>query len=381
MAIVLAPDSFKGSLSAIQFCELAEKTAAKLLPDEKIYSFPMADGGEGTVDAMIYATGGKAVAVNVSGPLGETIEAVYGILPDQTTAVIEMAAASGLPLVPVEKRNPALTTSFGTGELICHAVKNGAKKIILGLGGSATNDGGAGALQALGFRFFDQNGLEIASGGGSLINLCRVDTSRVLDELDQVEILLASDVVNPLLGTMGATRVFGPQKGADTVLQERLEAGLKQFAEVTASATGKDCSILEGAGAAGGMGFGFLAYTGAVLQSGFELIADCYGLDKILSSGEVSLLITGEGEINGQSVQGKLIGRIAALASQNSVPVIALAGKIGEKAEALYERGVSSMMPIVSGPMTLSEAMDSAAVLVEKRLADCMNLYKSLRKD
>jgi glycerate kinase len=380
MAIVLAPDSFKGSLSAAQFCDLAVKAAEKILPGEKMYSFPMADGGEGTVEAMVYATGGTRIAHKVTGPLGKKIEAFYGMLPDNTTAVIEMAAASGLPLVPGNKRNPAVTTSFGTGELIKHAVGNGAKKIILGLGGSATNDGGVGALQALGCRFLDKAGREISQGGGNLINLCHVDSSRLVTDFEQVEIILASDVINPLLGENGATRIFGPQKGGNDVLLEQLENSMGQFAAVTAAVTGKDYSMMEGAGAAGGMGFGFLAYTGAVLQSGFDIIADCYDLPKILAGGDVDLLITGEGEINGQSVQGKLIGRIAAMAFAKKVPVIALAGKIGKNAEALYGIGVSSMMPIITGPMTLAEAMEDAAGLVEQRLTDCMTLYKAIRR-
>ena len=377
MKIIVSPDSFKGSFSSTEFCDVAKNVFEMRLPECEVITFPMADGGEGLVQAMVHGLGGKIVYVEVTGPLGLLVSACYGLLGDGETAVIEMAAASGLPLVPPDKRNPMLTTSYGTGELILQAIQHGAKKVILGLGGSATNDGGVGALQALGYKFVDENGHDIEAYGAALKNLVDVKFSDVDPRLADVEITLASDVTNPLLGMKGATMTYGCQKGADEHAQRYLEDCLICLADVAARITGDDKREATGAGAAGGMGFGFLSFTNASIESGFDVVAKSYQLENILQDDAIDLIITGEGQVDSQSLQGKLVGKVAELGQQNGVPVIVLAGGIEGDMTELYSKGVASISTILIGPMSLTEAMKNGLPLLEKKLIDLCELYKS----
>ncbi len=374
--ILVAPDSFKGSLSASRFCEIAERVLGAQLPQVEIATRPMADGGEGTVEAVLQGAGGTPYRTRVTGPLGEPVEALWGMLPDGRTAVIEMAAASGLPLVADEARDPLRASSFGTGELIRAALDAGAQRIILGLGGSATNDGGAGALQALGLRLLDADGRPLPTGAGALEKLAAIDASGLDPRLARTEVILASDVTNPLLGPKGATAVYGPQKGVDEQTGPRLEAGLARFAEITARLTGVDHRETAGAGAAGGMGFGMLSWLGAALRSGFEVVADLVGLPEVFESGRLCLVVTGEGAINDQSAQGKLVGRIAQMSQAYGVAVVALAGALQPGCEALYGLGVVSMQSIVPRPMTLEQAMRDSEELLAARLRDLAGIVK-----
>ena len=378
MKILIAPDSFKGSLSSLRFCEIAAEVLPRRLPGCSLVTMPMADGGEGTAECLVQGTGGELVACWVTGPMGEAVEAHYGLLGDGRTAVVEMAQASGLPLVPEGRRDPLVTTSRGTGELIVHALEQGVERIILGLGGSSTNDAGVGALQALGFRFLDAGGRELGPGGGSLTELAKIETDGAHPRLDACELLIASDVTNPLLGERGATRTYGPQKGADEAALAILERAMEHFAELSVQALGRDHRETPGAGAAGGMGFGLLSYLGASLRSGFEVVAEAYGLERILRQGEVDLLITGEGAINFQTAQGKLVGRIAALGKRHNIPVIALAGAVEGDVAELYDAGISSMSSIVDRPMSLEQAMARAETLLERKLVDLGSLLVAL---
>ncbi len=368
--VLVAPDSFKGSLSAARFCDIADQVLPQYLPGVEVVARPMADGGEGTVEAVIRGAGGTLRTAQVTGPLGEPVQAQWGLLPDGQTAVIEMAAASGLPLVPEARRDPLRATSYGTGELVRAALEAGARRLIVGLGGSATNDGGAGALQALGLRLLDARGEALPPEARSLTRLAAIDASGLDRRLSETEVILASDVTNPLLGPHGATAVYGPQKGVDAPLQPVLEAALARFAEHTAQATGTDHRETAGAGAAGGMGFGFLSWLHAGLRSGFEVIGELVGLPEVFESGRLRLVITGEGAINDQSAQGKLVGRIAQMASARRVPVIALAGALQTGYEVLYDLGVASMQSIVTRPMGLQEAIGTAETLLAARLRD-----------
>lgn len=379
MNILVAPDSFKGSLSAAKFCRIAKEVIESRLTGARVVALPMADGGEGTVEALVAGTGGKIRRKKVKGPLGDTVVAMYGFLGDEKTAVVEMAAASGLPLVPEERRNPLNATSFGTGELIADALDQGVEHVILGLGGSATNDCGAGALQALDGRFLDEDGVEFPSGlsGGELTRVAAVDTSGLDEKFRKVSLHVGSDVTNPLLGRNGATMTYGPQKGATAGQLEQLEAGMAHFAEITVATTALDHRSTPGSGAAGGMGFGFLSYCGAELKSGFELVAERYGIEKLLKNERFSLIITGEGELDSQSVQGKLVGRLAQLGKSFGVPVVAFAGGISGDVSALYDKGVISMSSIVPRPLSLEEAMDNAESLLGSKLYDFCELVKA----
>lgn len=375
--ILVAPDSFKGSIDAPEFCAIAEQVFSDGIPGCEVVGLPMADGGEGTAEALVRGAGGRMLSVRVRGPMGEPVQAAYGLLGDGGTAVVEMAQASGLPLVPAAQRNPLLAGSYGTGELILAAIAQGASHIILGLGGSATNDGGMGALQALGIHFNDADGRLVPPTAEALNRIVSVDVGGADDRLAGVRFTIASDVTNPLLGERGATAVYGPQKGADEAGLERLERGLIQFADITAVAVGRDHRGDEGAGAAGGMGFGFLSYLGASLRSGFEVIADTYQLQQRLADGRWNLLVTGEGQVDSQSVQGKLVGRIAGMAAVHSIPVFVIAGAVSGELDELYQAGVTSVASIVPGPMALEEAMREAPTLLRRRLTDQCRLWRA----
>ncbi|WP_416311218.1 glycerate kinase [Pseudomonas sp. W03] len=364
MKVVIAPDSFKESLSAPEVAQAIARGWQRARPADEVLLRPMADGGEGTVDAVLAAKPGERRECRVCGPLGQPVTAHWGWLEDGT-AVIEMAAASGLHWVPQRKRDATRTTSRGTGELVREALEAGARKIILGLGGSATNDAGLGLLQALGARFLDAQGADLGAGGAALGTLMAIDLSGLDPRLQQVEVEVAADVNNPLCGPHGASAVFGPQKGASPAQVEQLDAALRHFAEVAARTLGEDHSLFPGVGAAGGLGFASRAFLKARFRPGIELVAELSGLEQALQGS--ALVITGEGRLDGQSLHGKTPVGVARLARRAGVPVIALAGSLGEGLGGLREEGIEAAFSLVSGPMSLAQACAQAAVELESR--------------
>ena len=364
MKIVLAPDSFKESLSAKEVCAALAQGFRTVWPNATIVEVPMADGGEGTTEAAVDAGNGKWVEHKVTGPLGETVSARYGTLDDGRTAIIEMAAAAGLPLVPKDKRDPTRTTTRGVGELIRHALDHGAQRIIIGLGGSATVDGGAGMAQALGFQLLDEHGEEIRPGGGALAALDRIEWGDVPDALHKAEVIAACDVRNPLLGANGAARVFAPQKGASKTHVKDLESGLANFADVVARDLEVDLRDEHGAGAAGGLGFGLAAFAGAKLAPGVDVIAELVGLGEKMDGAD--FVVTGEGKLDGQTAHGKTPAGVAARAKARGVPCIAVAGALAEGHEALYETGMTAAFALTSRPMTLEDAQRDAPELLTR---------------
>lgn len=370
MKIVIAPDSFKGSLTAKEAADAIEKGIRRILPDARIAKVPIADGGEGTVQALVDATGGQIVTVEVTGPIGERVRADFGIVGEgevaPKTAVIEMAAASGLPLVPKGKRNPMRTTTYGTGELIRAALDRGCRKLVIGLGGSATVDGGAGMAQALGARLLDARGQEIPRGGGGLEHLARIDVSALDPRIAETTTIVACDVDNPLVGPRGGPEVFGPQKGATPEMVRRLDTFLERYAEIVRRDLGADVRDVPGAGAAGGLGAGCIAFLGAVLRPGIDIVLEVTTLEKYLVDADI--VITGEGRIDAQTVYGKAPVGVAKLAKKYGIPVIAFAGSIGAGSKDVYGAGIDAVMSITSSPMTLETAVDNAREL----LADCV---------
>lgn len=338
--IVIAVDSFKGTMSSIEVCSLIETGFKGIIPEIETVKVPIADGGEGTVDAFLAALGGEKIKVRVKDPLFREIESFYGILPDQKTAVIEMAAASGLPLVEAEK-NPCLTSTYGTGELIIDALNRGCNKLIIGIGGSATNDGGIGMAAALGVKFLDQAGNPVSLNGEGLARLRRIDCSEKDRRIDDCQVLVACDVDNPLYGEHGAAYVFAPQKGADQAMVEYLDQNLQNYAAVLEKDLGLSVQEIAGAGAAGGLGAGLVAFTPAQLRPGIEIILDAVNFSAIIA--DADLIITGEGKIDGQSLRGKVPVGIADRAKDSGVPVIAIVGDVGEGLEAIYQRGITAV--------------------------------------
>lgn len=355
MKVVIAPDSFKESLTAKQVCDAIQAGLARVWNDAKFVAIPVADGGEGTVQSLVDATQGRIVEVKVMGPQGKRVEAFYGMLGDNQTAVIEMAAASGLHHVPPAQRDPKLTTSFGTGELIHHALDQGVTKLIIGLGGSATNDGGVGMLAALGARFTNADGEPIQLTGGGLRELANIDLSDFDPRLQHCDLLVACDVNNPLCGYKGASAVFGPQKGATPDDVRLLDGALQQFGLLTEKVTGKAVLQSAGAGAAGGMGAALLAYTHATLRPGIEIVLDTVQLAHQVS--DADLVITGEGRIDSQTVHGKTPMGVAKVAKRFDVPVIALSGCTGENYQAVYQCGIDAVFAAVPRAMTLEDAL------------------------
>jgi glycerate 2-kinase len=378
MKIVLAPDSFKGSLTAQEVCWAMEQGIRRIIPGSEIVTIPMADGGEGTVQALIDATGGRILWSTVIGPLGDKVEAFFGILGDGKTAVIEMAAASGLPLVPAEKRDPRITTTFGTGELIRAALNEGCRKILIGIGGSATNDGGVGMAQALGFRFLDKTGHELPRGGSALIDLERIDISGKDQRLKEVEVIVACDVTNPLTGRQGATAIYGPQKGANPEMVVLLDQALTHFAEVIERDLQITVNDLPGAGAAGGLGAGLYVFLNAQLKRGIEIIIEASGLQKKLNGAH--LVITGEGRMDGQTVNGKTPIGVAKIAKQLGLPVLAVAGGLGPGIDLVYQNGIDGVTSIMDRPLTLEEAVTNAASLVADATERILRIYLIDRK-
>lgn len=358
MKIVIAPDSFKESLSAMQVAEAIEQGFSEIFPQAEYIKLPMADGGEGTVESMVAATGGERVHVNVTGPLGLPVNGFFGWMGDGETAVIEMAAASGLHLVAPEQRNPLVTTSFGTGELILAALNHGARKIILGIGGSATNDGGAGMMQALGAHFHDIDGKELHVGGAALAQLASIDLSQLDARLAQTDILVACDVDNPLCGAKGASAVFGPQKGATPERVKLLDAALQHYGEKIELATGKSVLNVAGAGAAGGMGAALFGLLNARLQPGIEIVTEALKLADAVQGAD--LVITGEGRIDSQTIHGKTPVGVARVAKRYDIPVIAIAGGMTPDYSVVHQHGLDAVFSVLNRIQTLPEALEGA---------------------
>ncbi|HKS34035.1 MAG TPA: glycerate 2-kinase [Enterobacteriaceae bacterium] len=358
MKIVIAPDSYKESLSASEVAQAIEKGFREIFPDAQYVSVPVADGGEGTVEAMIAATKGTQLTARVTGPLGEPVDANWGISGDGKTAFIEMAAASGLALVPPALRNPLVTTSRGTGELILHALEQGARNIIIGIGGSATNDGGAGMVQALGAKLTDANGTEIGNGGGSLMSLNRIDSSALDPRLKACTIRVACDVTNPLTGNTGASRIFGPQKGATEAMILELDRNLGHFADVIKQSLRVDVKQVPGSGAAGGMGAALMAFLGAELRSGIEIVTQALNLEEHIH--DCTLVVTGEGRIDSQSIHGKVPVGVAQVAKKYHKPVIGIAGSLTRDVGVVHQHGIDAVFSVLTSIGTLEEAFRGA---------------------
>lgn len=369
MRIVIAPDSFKECASSLEVCRAIEEGLRRVLPEADLVSVPMADGGEGTVDALVAATSGDYVEAEVRGPLGEPLRARYGVLGGGRTAVIEMAAASGLALVPQALRDPGITTTLGTGDLIRHAVEGGAERIILGIGGSATNDGGAGMAQALGYSLRGRNGVELEPGGLALAQLEDVNENEAPGLLNGVEVVAACDVDNPLCGPRGASLVYGPQKGATPELARRLDEALLHFGRIVEGQLGIKVLDVPGAGAAGGLGAGVLAFARGRLRPGVEVVAEAVGLAELLDG--AGLVITGEGRLDGQSRYGKTPVGVARLAKERGIPVVAFAGALGPDYRTVYTEGIDAAFSVSPGPMDLDEAMERVIEL----LADAVEAF------
>ncbi|UQA53149.1 glycerate kinase [Vibrio sp. ED002] len=360
MKVVIAPDSFKESLTAKQVSDAIKTGLSRVWHDAEFVTVPVADGGEGTVQSLIDATEGEQVFVTVKGALGNDVEAFYGILGDGETAVIEMAEASGLHLVPSEQRDPKNTSSFGTGQLILNALDRGIQRLIIGLGGSATNDGGTGMLAALGVKFLDSAGQPITPNGGGLVALASIDVSGLDARLADCEVLVACDVDNPLCGEKGASAIFGPQKGATPADVELLDSALSKYGELTEQVTGKHVLTQKGAGAAGGMGAALLGYLPARLKPGIEIVLDTVKLAEHVADADI--VFTGEGRIDHQTVHGKTPMGVAKVAKEYGLPVIALAGCTGDNYQAVYECGIDAVFVCVPRAMSLPEAMEEADV-------------------
>lgn len=369
---VVAPDSFKESMTAKEVCDAMEKGIKEADSAAEVIKVPMADGGEGTVDSLVDATQGQRVIVEVTGPLGNKISAYYGILGNGTTAVIEMAKASGLEIVEKKKRNPMITTTFGTGELIRDALDHNVKEIIIGLGGSSTNDGGSGMAQALGAKLLDQNNHQIPFGGGNLDKLDKIDISNLDSRLQDVKIILASDVTNPLIGKDGASRVFGPQKGATPEMVEKLENNLQHYAKIVKRDLNKEVALVSGAGAAGGLGAGLIAFTTCEMRRGVDLAIEVTKLeDKIR---DADYVFTGEGGTDFQTKFGKTPYGVAKLGKKYHKPVISLAGYLGEGIDSLYSEGFTAIFGIIPGACDLSTALKNGPSNVARTTENIVRL-------
>lgn len=371
---VVAPDSFKESMTAKEVCNAMEKGIKEADSAAEVIKVPMADGGEGTVDSLVDVTHGQRVIVEVTGPLGNKISAYYGILGNGTTAVIEMAKASGLEIVEKKKRNPMITTTFGTGELIRDALDHNVKEIIIGLGGSSTNDGGSGMAQALGAKLLDQNNHQIPFGGGNLDKLDKIDISNLDSRLQDVKIILASDVTNPLIGKEGASRVFGLQKGATPEMVEKLENNLQHYAEIVKRDLNKDVASLSGAGAAGGLGAGLMAFTTCEMRRGVDLAIEVTKLEEKIR--DADYVFTGEGGTDFQTKFGKTPYGVAKLGKKYHKPVISLAGYLGEGIDSLYSEGFTAIFGIIPGACDLSTALKNGPSNVARTTENIVRLLK-----
>ncbi|MBN1414835.1 MAG: glycerate kinase [Bacteroidales bacterium] len=375
MRILICPDSFKECLSAKQVAEHIAAGIQRIISSAHIKIIPLADGGEGTVSSLVDATGGRIVKVRVNDPLLRMTDSFFGILGDGKTAVIEMAAASGLALLKASERNPWITTTYGTGELIEYALDQGCRKIFVGVGGSATNDGGLGAAKALGIKFFDKDGQEIAPGGGSLGNIADIDISGLDKRIPACKIFVACDVTNPLTGKKGASTVFGPQKGADAAMIKKLDSNLRYYASLIRQITGKDIEHIPGSGAAGGLSAGLLAFANAEIKPGFELVKEVTHLEQWIKWAD--LVITGEGKIDFQTQYGKTPYGVAMSAKKHGKSVIAIGGTLEKGYEILYKKGFQCIVPVTDKPMDLLSAMKNAGDLIEDTSERILRLLQS----
>ncbi len=375
MKILIAPDSFKDCLTSPDVAKFIEMGIRNVFPDANIKLVPMADGGEGTVVTLVTATNGKIFHKKVHDPLMREINAHFGVLGDGETAVIEMASASGIELLEENERNPWKTTSYGTGELIIHALDKGCRKIIIGIGGSATNDAGTGMLQALGIQFLDTNKREIEPGGGALRKLVSIKTDKLDQRLKQSKIIIASDVLNPLLGKTGASAVYGPQKGADSNMVIQLDSNLQRFADVVRQQQGVSVENIPGSGAAGGLGAGILAFLPSEIKPGFDIIKEVVELEKHIQ--DADLVITAEGKIDSQTAYGKTPAGVAGIAGKYNIPVIAFAGIVEEGINELYKKGFRAIIPIANKPMSIDESIKKAGELLIMAAEQSMRLIQT----
>ncbi|MDC3365908.1 glycerate kinase [Flavobacteriaceae bacterium] len=373
MNILVAPDSFKDSLSASEVSRIISEAISAVIPSASIRKIPISDGGEGLLEALLTPLQGTLVSVSVKDPLHRTIEASYGLVDQGKTAIIEMATASGLELLSIEERNPLITSTYGTGELIKNALDKGCTKIIIGLGGSATNDGGIGMIKALGGLFLDQYNQEIPDGGAALSTLHSIDLSGLDKRLQQVAIVCACDVDNPLTGPSGASYVYAKQKGASDNMLAVLDSNLSNYATVIKATLNKDLEHISGTGAAGGTAMGLLAFLDATLTPGIALITELLHLEKHIK--EAQLVVTGEGKIDIQTLHGKTIMGIASLAKKHSIPVLVFTGSIGHGISEIYDQGVTAIFSIVSEPMSLETAIKNASELLKTSVT---NVFTSL---
>lgn len=375
MKVLVAIDSFKGSLSSFELGNEIENGIKKIYSDVEVLKLPIADGGEGTVDALVEGTNGKFVTLKVKNPLMREIEAKYGLMGDGT-AVIEMAQASGLPLLSIEERNPLKATTFGTGEMIKDAISKGCREFILGIGGSATNDAGTGMLNALGYKFFDRDGIEIFGCGENLSKIAKIDSSCALKELKECKFSVACDVDNPFYGPKGAAEIYSRQKGATEEMVKTLDKGLKDFSDIIKKDLGKDISEVKGAGAAGGLGGGLMAFLDADLLPGIDIVLDKVELNEKLK--DIDFVITGEGKLDHQTAMGKAPVGVAKRAKEMSIPVIALAGGVTDEAEETHSKGIDTYFSIINYPIDLKEAMkkEIAQKFVRKNTEEIFRLIK-----
>lgn len=380
MRAVIAMDSFKGSISSLEAGEAVKKGILSVYPEGEISVLPVADGGEGTVDALVQGMRWNRVRISVTGPMGKTVKAEYGISGDGKTAVMEMAAAAGLTLLAKEERNPLAATTYGVGEMIADAVQRGCRRFLIGIGGSATNDGGAGMLQALGFGLLDEEGKQISRGAQGLAELTHITKDKVLPQLEACTFRIACDVTNPLCGEQGCSKIYGAQKGADETMQKTMDAWLLNYAEIVQKCLGKDCRNVPGAGAAGGLGFGFLAFTHGVLEPGISVVLEEIGLESLLK--EADIVITGEGQLDGQTAMGKAPAGVAALAKKYGKPVIAFSGAVTKDAEACHAQGIDAFFPALRRICTLETAMkkENAAANLEASAKEVFRLIRTIKE-
>lgn len=376
LVIVLAPDSFKESMTAKEVCVAMERGIKKVNSNIQCIHVPMADGGEGTMQSLVDATGGEVYSLEVVGPLGNKVKAEYGILGNGEIGVLEMASASGIHLVSLGERNPLITTTYGTGELIKACLDRGVKKLLIGIGGSATNDGGVGVIQALGGRLLDKDGNELGFGGGELEKLDRIDLTNFDRRLKDIVIEVACDVSNPLCGENGASYIFGPQKGASVEMIKILDNNLKHYAKVIKEQFGKDVLEIAGAGAAGGLGAGLMVFLNGNLKKGIEIVIEYSGLEKKVKN--CDMVWTGEGSIDFQTQYGKTPLGVATVAKKYNKPVVALAGRVGDDIDILYEKGIDSIFGIMRGVTTIDEALKNGKENIERTSENIARLMEML---
>jgi glycerate kinase len=372
--VLIAPQSFKGGLSGAKAAWAIAEGLRKVFPNAQALLLPVADGGDGTLEALVESPGGKVFTLQVTGPLGDPVMAQWGAMRDEKTAVIEMALASGLGLVPPTRRDPRHTTTRGTGELIKEVLERGYRRLIVGLGGSATNDGGVGMAQALGIRFLDGAGRDLPQGGAALAKLTSIELSNRVSSLQGAEIIAATDVTNPLCGPQGASAVYGPQKGAPPKVVEELDRALAHYAKIIHDSLGVDVAHIPGAGAAGGLGAGLVAFAKARITSGIDLVCDVLGFDQHLAG--ANLVITGEGRLDASTIYNKAPIGVARRAKAHGIPVIALAGSLGEGYEAVYDHGIDAVAAITDRPMALRDSLGRTYELLVAATERSLRLLK-----